>query len=250
MTGVTPNVRSLTSLANHADFLAILIRPCVLLTATSTTGSFRTCLLERVPKLTRAHRVRYISEALGLTPIIWTTVDGNSYDTEDWRVTAGVAPAQVVLDEFEAIINASTTLDTGFIVLAHDLHPTTVDLAGSFFRSSFLSLSLTRLRSRACPPPGNGFHPRPHSSTHHHLPRSGLEPGVHGDVRAGPDAHRVRKRHDDAGRHEGREACRRGGRDDKSAERVGGRKAGVGKMGSFGGAWGGDVVDLAWFSSD
>ena len=30
---------------------------------------------------------------------------------------------------------------------------------------------------------------------------------------------------------------------------AGGRLA-WGKMGSFGGAWGGDVVDLAWFSSD
>ncbi|SNX82817.1 probable Chitin deacetylase [Melanopsichium pennsylvanicum] len=75
-------------------------------------------------------RVRAIALQMGLTPIIWTTPPGGeSYDTNDWRIAAGVvSPAQVVYT-FEQIISNASSLSTGYIVLAHDLYQQAVDIA-------------------------------------------------------------------------------------------------------------------------
>lgn len=75
-------------------------------------------------------RVRAISLQMGLTPIIWTTPPGGQpYDTNDWRIAAGVvSPAEVVYT-FEQIIKNASSLSTGYIVLAHDLYQQAVDIA-------------------------------------------------------------------------------------------------------------------------
>ena len=75
-------------------------------------------------------RVRAISLQMGLTPIIWTTpAKGVSYDTNDWKIAAGVvSPAQVVYN-FEQIIQNASSLSTGYIVLEHDLYQQAVDIA-------------------------------------------------------------------------------------------------------------------------
>ncbi|KAF8817444.1 hypothetical protein BYT27DRAFT_7126173 [Phlegmacium glaucopus] len=75
-------------------------------------------------------RVRAISLAMGLIPIIWTqTPSGAKFDTNDWRVAGGTVPGNVSVATFQQILGNATMLDTGFIVLQHDLFEITVDLA-------------------------------------------------------------------------------------------------------------------------
>lgn len=75
-------------------------------------------------------RVRFISHSLGMTPIIWTTEDGKPFDTQDWRSAGGdAAQVDAVVKSFQDIVDTASTLDTGFIVLAHDTYESYVDMA-------------------------------------------------------------------------------------------------------------------------
>lgn len=93
-------------------------------------------------------RVRAISLAMGMVPILWTTSpSGHKFDTNDWRVAGGVVNGTYSFSTFETILDDASTLDTGlvlvpfllicarscyasrFIVLEHDLFEITVDLA-------------------------------------------------------------------------------------------------------------------------
>lgn len=75
-------------------------------------------------------RVRAICTQMDLTPIIWTsTPDGQTYDTEDWQIAGGVVTSEEVVYNFEQIINNASQLDTGYIVLAHDLYQQSVEIA-------------------------------------------------------------------------------------------------------------------------
>ncbi|KAI6149879.1 carbohydrate esterase family 4 protein [Pisolithus tinctorius] len=75
-------------------------------------------------------RVRAICLAMGMIPVIWTrTPSGATFDTNDWKVAGGVVNGSQSFATFQAILNNATLLDTGFIVLEHDLYPQTVDLA-------------------------------------------------------------------------------------------------------------------------
>ncbi|KAG9124604.1 chitin deacetylase, partial [Ceratobasidium sp. 392] len=76
-------------------------------------------------------RVRAISLAMGLTPIIWTSNNGKSFDTNDWHIPSGLSSAEV-LNTFDTILDTALDLSTGFIVLAHDLYQQTVDLATGY----------------------------------------------------------------------------------------------------------------------
>ncbi|KAG8696779.1 chitin deacetylase [Ceratobasidium sp. 394] len=76
-------------------------------------------------------RVRAISMAMGLTPIIWTSANGGNFDTNDWHIPSGLSAAEV-LNSFDKILDTASTLQTGFIVLAHDLYQQTVDLATGY----------------------------------------------------------------------------------------------------------------------
>jgi len=75
-------------------------------------------------------RVRAISLSMGLIPILWTeSPNKNKFDTNDWRVAGGVVNGTYSFNTFQTILNDASTLDTGFIVLQHDIAEIDVDLA-------------------------------------------------------------------------------------------------------------------------
>ncbi|KAF8749152.1 Polysaccharide deacetylase [Rhizoctonia solani] len=74
-------------------------------------------------------RVRAIAMAMDLTPVIWTGVGKDEFDTSDWRIPGGTSNGTYSYSAFNKILENATTLDTGFIVLQHDLYQETVDLA-------------------------------------------------------------------------------------------------------------------------
>ncbi|KZT06317.1 carbohydrate esterase family 4 protein [Laetiporus sulphureus 93-53] len=78
-------------------------------------------------------RVRAISTAMNLTPIIWTRISATmTFDTTDWSIVGGTANVYSVLDKWQEIMGNSTNIDTGFIVLEHDLFEQTVDMATGY----------------------------------------------------------------------------------------------------------------------
>ncbi|KAL4245229.1 hypothetical protein ABKN59_010018 [Abortiporus biennis] len=84
-------------------------------------------------------RVRAISLAMGLTPIIWTRFNGFAFDTNDWQVAAGNVNGIQQMTTFENILGNATNMDTGFVVLQHDLFEITVDLAVGYTIPAALS---------------------------------------------------------------------------------------------------------------
>lgn len=75
-------------------------------------------------------RVRAICKLLDLTPIIWTsTSGGDNFDTNDWQIQGGAVTTDEVVDKFEGILSDIPTLDTGYIVLQHDLYEQSTELA-------------------------------------------------------------------------------------------------------------------------
>ncbi|QRV92974.1 chitin deacetylase [Ceratobasidium sp. AG-Ba] len=68
----------------------------------------------------------------GLLMVI-STIDagGSDFDTNDWHVPSGLS-AESVLSNFETILGKASSLNTGFIVLSHDLYQQTVDLATGY----------------------------------------------------------------------------------------------------------------------
>ncbi|KAF9525351.1 hypothetical protein CPB83DRAFT_772230 [Crepidotus variabilis] len=85
-------------------------------------------------------RVRAISLAMGMIPVLWTqTPSGTKFDTNDWRVAGGTVNGTSSFNTFESILSSAATLDTGFIVLEHDLFEITVDLAVGYFLDAALS---------------------------------------------------------------------------------------------------------------
>ncbi|KAJ2932614.1 hypothetical protein H1R20_g4472, partial [Candolleomyces eurysporus] len=75
-------------------------------------------------------RVRAISMAMGMVPIMWSrTPAGGVFDTNDWMVADGKVNGTTSFATFETILQNATQMETGFIVLQHDLYETAVDLA-------------------------------------------------------------------------------------------------------------------------
>ncbi|KAF8159547.1 hypothetical protein B0H34DRAFT_703906 [Crassisporium funariophilum] len=84
----------------------------------------------RPPKGDIDDRVRAISLAMGMIPILWTsTPDGGKFDSNDWRVAGGIATGPESYQSFEGLMNNGSNFPTGFITLQHDLFEITVDLA-------------------------------------------------------------------------------------------------------------------------
>lgn len=78
-------------------------------------------------------RVRAISLAMGLTPVMWTRISPlATFDTGDFNVHAGLTTSAQVIQNWEYILGNATTIDTGFIVLEHDLFQQTVELATGY----------------------------------------------------------------------------------------------------------------------
>jgi len=85
-------------------------------------------------------RVRAIALAMGMVPIIWTsTPSSGPFDTNDWRVAGGMVDSITSFNTFESILGNATSLDTGFIVLEHDLYEVTVDLAVGYTLNAALT---------------------------------------------------------------------------------------------------------------
>jgi hypothetical protein len=78
-------------------------------------------------------RVRAISLAMGLTPVIWTRISPlATFDTGDFNIAGGTTTVQQVLQNWENIIGNATTRNTGFIVLEHDLFEQSVEVATGY----------------------------------------------------------------------------------------------------------------------
>ncbi|EJT97991.1 glycoside hydrolase/deacetylase [Dacryopinax primogenitus] len=91
-------------------------------------------------------RVRAISMAMGMTPIIWTTYKGVDFDTNDWHIPAGTVSANDVLGTFQQILTQDApNLNSGFIVLEHDLYQQTVDLAVGYVLPNALASGLFQI---------------------------------------------------------------------------------------------------------
>jgi len=84
-------------------------------------------------------RVRAIAMAMNLTPVIWTGVGQDEFDTSDWRIPGGTANGTSSYAAFNKILTKATSLDTGFIVLQHDLYQETVDLAVGYILPDAIS---------------------------------------------------------------------------------------------------------------
>ncbi|KAL5535132.1 CDA2_2 [Sanghuangporus sanghuang] len=78
-------------------------------------------------------RVRTIALAMGLKPVIWTRLSTTvTFDTGDFNINAGTISSSQVIENFNEIIGNATSIDTGFIVLEHDLFEQTVELATGY----------------------------------------------------------------------------------------------------------------------
>ncbi|KAF5377774.1 hypothetical protein D9757_008058 [Collybiopsis confluens] len=87
-------------------------------------------------------RVRAISLAMGMIPIIWTrTSSGFSFDTFDWEIPGGAVTSNQSLAQFNSILSNASSLQDGFIVLQHDLFGATVDMAVGYTLPAALSYS-------------------------------------------------------------------------------------------------------------
>ncbi|KAG9019184.1 chitin deacetylase [Tulasnella sp. 427] len=74
-------------------------------------------------------RVRAVCAAMGLTPIIWTGIGEKEFDTDDWKIPGGTATGTTSFAAWKDIVSQADTLNTGFIVLEHDLYQQSVDMA-------------------------------------------------------------------------------------------------------------------------
>ncbi|KAL0569560.1 hypothetical protein V5O48_012401 [Marasmius crinis-equi] len=75
-------------------------------------------------------RVRAITLAMGMIPLIWTSApNGATFDTFDWRVAGGLVTGVEQYKQFQSILGNASSMDNGFIVLQHDLFEISVDLA-------------------------------------------------------------------------------------------------------------------------
>ncbi|GBB90753.1 hypothetical protein RclHR1_01780020 [Rhizophagus clarus] len=72
------------------------------------------------------NRVRAITRAVGLKTVLWVP----EFDSNDWTLTS-TPPKSIdfVLNTFETWMQTFPKMNTGFIVLEHDLYPQTVDAA-------------------------------------------------------------------------------------------------------------------------
>lgn len=61
----------------------------------------------------------------------------------DWKVPGGVVTGEQSVQAFEQILGNATEIDTGFIVLEHDLYQQTVDLAVGYTLDKALSYNPT-----------------------------------------------------------------------------------------------------------
>lgn len=70
---------------------------------------------------------------MGLTPVMWTRISATAtFDTDDFSISGGSTTVGQVLQNWEYILNNASHIDTGFIVLEHDLFQQSVDVATGY----------------------------------------------------------------------------------------------------------------------
>lgn len=85
-------------------------------------------------------RVRNISLAMGLVPVIWTRISPTAtFDTGDFNIRGGTDTVQEVLQNWDFIKGNATQIPTGFILLEHDLFQQTVEIATGYILPDALS---------------------------------------------------------------------------------------------------------------
>ncbi|GAA5843059.1 hypothetical protein JCM9279_001846 [Rhodotorula babjevae] len=95
-------------------------------------------------------RVRYLALQMGLRPIIWTTYNNEVFDTRDWQIGGGVVTAPEAYSRFDTFLNqASSSLSSGFIVLAHDLYQQSVDLAVDYILPNVINAGRLHIKTIA-----------------------------------------------------------------------------------------------------
>ncbi|RDB29322.1 Chitin deacetylase [Hypsizygus marmoreus] len=78
-------------------------------------------------------RVRAISTAMGLTPVMWTRISAAAtFDTDDFDIHSGLTTVEHVLQNWENILGNVTNRPSGFIVLEHDLFQQAVEVATGY----------------------------------------------------------------------------------------------------------------------
>jgi len=78
-------------------------------------------------------RVRAICTAMGLTPVMWTRLSPSAtFDTDDFDIAGGLTGVGQVLQNWEDIVGNVSIINTGFIVLEHDLFQQSVDVATGY----------------------------------------------------------------------------------------------------------------------
>lgn len=93
-------------------------------------------------------RVRAIAAQMGLTPVMWTVHQGATFDTDDWRIIGGTATGPSSLSKFQRILDEWVPkLNTGFIVLEHDIYSQTVDLAVGYFLPMAIASGKYKMKS-------------------------------------------------------------------------------------------------------
>jgi peptidoglycan/xylan/chitin deacetylase (PgdA/CDA1 family) len=89
-------------------------------------------------------RVRAVAAKMGLTPVMWS---GTEFDTTDWNIPGGRATGVSSLSKFRTILQTAESMNTGFIVLSHDLYQQTVDLAVGYMIPQALDQAKWNLKS-------------------------------------------------------------------------------------------------------
>ncbi|KAF8640915.1 hypothetical protein AX17_000563 [Amanita inopinata Kibby_2008] len=90
------------------------------------------------------NRVRAISTAMGLTPVMWTRISpAATFDTQDFDIHGGFTPVEKVLQNWELIIGNATQRHSGFIVLEHDLFQQTVEVATGYILPDAIAHNFT-----------------------------------------------------------------------------------------------------------
>jgi len=91
-------------------------------------------------------RVRAISLAMGMRPIMWTRISPTAtFDTGDFNIHAGTITSAQVLLNWEYILGNASTLNTGFIVLEHDLFQQSVEIATGYILPDALARTSPKL---------------------------------------------------------------------------------------------------------
>ncbi|KAH8100478.1 hypothetical protein BXZ70DRAFT_988803 [Cristinia sonorae] len=86
------------------------------------------------------NRVRAISKAMNLIPVMWTRLSPTvTFDTGDFNVAGGTNSVSQVLSNWQNIISNASTINTGFIVLEHDLFLQTVEIATGYILPAALA---------------------------------------------------------------------------------------------------------------